>query len=158
MANTYSQLYVQMIFAVKYRQSLITWETKSRIEQYICGIAANNHCKPISIYCNPDHVHLFVSMKPKVSCSEVVQRIKSGTSLFINQNHLLANHFEWQTGFGAFSYGKSQTDAVCKYIQNQSEHHKKVSFRDEYFAFLKAFEVEYDTKYLFNPVSELTGY
>ena len=123
---------------------------KSRIEQYICGIAANNHCKPISIYCNPDHVHLFVSMKPKVSCSDVIQKIKSGTSLFINQHHLLTNHFEWQTGFGAFSYGKSQTDVVCKYIQNQQYHHRKVSFEDEYIALLKAFEVEYNTQYLFD--------
>ena len=153
MANTYSQLYVQIVFAVKYRQSLITPEAKSRIEQYICGIAANNHCKPFSIYCNPDHTHLFVSMKPKVSCSEVVQRIKSGTSSFINQNHLLPYHFEWQTGFGAFSYGKSQTDAVCKYIQNQSNHHKKVSFRNEYIALLKAFEVEHDDQFLFDWLS-----
>ena len=150
MANTYSQLYIQLIFAVKHRQSLVTPEIKSRVEQYICGIAGNNHCKPISIYCNPDHVHLFVSMKPKVSCSEVVQKIKSGTSLFINQNQLLPYHFEWQTGFGAFSYGKSQKNAVCQYIQNQQTHHEKVSFRDEYIALLKVFEIEYDERYIFD--------
>ncbi|MDR1938917.1 MAG: IS200/IS605 family transposase [Tannerellaceae bacterium] len=150
MANTYSQLYVQMIFAVKYRHSLISSENKSRIEQYICGVASNIDCKPLSIYCNPDHVHLFVSMKPKISCSEAIQKIKSSTTLFINRNGLMKNHFEWQTGFGVFSYGKSQTDAVCNYIKNQGEHHRHTTFREEYIALLKAFEVEYDEKYLFD--------
>jgi hypothetical protein len=89
-------------------------------------------------------------MKPKISCSEIAQKIKSGVSLFINKNHLTQRHFEWQTGFGAFSYGKSQIDAVCKYIQKQKEHHHKVSFREEYIALLKAFEVEYDERYLFD--------
>jgi REP element-mobilizing transposase RayT len=139
-----------MVFAVKYRHSLISPVNKPRIEQYICGIASNMGCNPISIYCNPDHVHLFVSIKPKISCSEAVQKIKSCTTHFINKNKLMTNHFEWQTGFGVFSYGKSQTNAVCKYIENQVEHHRKVCFREEYLAFLKAFEVEYDEQYLFD--------
>jgi REP element-mobilizing transposase RayT len=150
MANTFSQLYVQLIFAVKYHHSLISPENKSRVEQYICGIASNIDCQPLSIYCNPDHVHLLVSMKPKISCSEAIQKIKSNTTQFINSNGLMKNHFEWQTGFGAFSYGKSQTEAVYKYIQNQGEHHKKVTFREEYIALLKVFDVEYDEKYLFD--------
>ena len=150
MANTYSQLYVQMIFAVKHRQSQIIPENKSRIEQYICGTASNIGCNPLSIYCNPDHVHLFVSTIPNISCSTTIQKIKSSVSQFINTNHLTQSHFEWQTGFGAFSYGKSQIDAVCKYILNQQAHHKKVSFKEEYIALLKAFDVKYDEKYLFD--------
>ena len=150
MANTYSQLYVQMIFAVKYRQSLVTPDIKSRIEQYICGIAENNHCKPIAVYCNPDHVHLLIGMKPKTSCSEVMRKIKAGTSFLINQNHLLPHHFEWQTGFGAFSYGRSQINAVCQYIQNQQIHHEKVSFKHEYITMLNAFDVEHDEQYIFD--------
>ncbi|MDO9635172.1 MAG: IS200/IS605 family transposase [Paludibacter sp.] len=149
MANTYTQLYVQLVFAVKHREALITPEIKNRVEQYICSIASNHKCKPISVFCNPDHTHLFLSMKPDVTCSSIVQKIKSSTSLFINNNHLAKTHFEWQTGFGAFSYAKSQTDAVCKYIMNQEAHHKKVFFREEYMKMLKAFEVEYKEDYLF---------
>ncbi|MDD4427902.1 MAG: IS200/IS605 family transposase [Paludibacter sp.] len=149
MANTYTQLYVQLVFAVKNRESLIRPEIKSRVEQYMSSITQNHKCKPLSIFCNQDHTHLLLSMKPDVSCSSIVQKIKSATSLFINSNQLIRTHFEWQTGFGAFSYGKSQVDAVCKYILNQETHHKKVSFREEYMELLKAFEVEYQDSYLF---------
>ena len=149
MANTYSQLYTQLVFAVKYRQALIAPEIKPRVEQYMCGIVTNCDCKPLAIYCNPDHTHLFVSMKPKISCSELVQKVKGSTSHFINQNHLTDKHFEWQVGFGAFSYGKSQINAVCHYIQNQAQHHSTASFKDEYIELLKIFGVEYDEKYLF---------
>jgi REP element-mobilizing transposase RayT len=150
MANTYAQLYPQLVFAVKHRQVLILPEIKTRIEQYICGIAANCDCKPLAIYCNPDHTHLFVSMKPKISCSEAMQIIKSSSSLFINQNNLTETHFEWQTGFGAFSYSKSQTDAVCQYIWNQKKHHEQVSFKDEYLTILQKAGVDYDDRYLFD--------
>jgi REP element-mobilizing transposase RayT len=124
MANTYTQL----VFAVKHRQALIMPDSNPRIEQYMCGIVSNCECKTYAIYCNPDHTHLFVSMKPKISCSELVQKVKSSTSLFINENRLTETHFEWQVGFGAFSYGRSQIDDVCKYILNQKAHHEKVPY------------------------------
>ncbi len=129
---------------------MIMPENKSRIEQYMCGIVSNCECKPISIYCNPDHTHLFVSMKPKISCSELAQKVKGSTSHFINENHLTESHFEWQVGFGAFSYGKSQTDNVVRYILNQKQHHETVSFKDEYLSLLEKFEIEYDEQYLFD--------
>jgi REP element-mobilizing transposase RayT len=149
MANTYTQLYIQLVFAVKNRESLIRPEIKYRVEQYISSIAQNHKCRLMSIFCNPDHTHLFLSIKPDVSCSSIVQKIKSSTSLFINSNQLIRTHFEWQTGFGAFSYGKSQVNAVCKYILNQETHHMKVSFREEYLELLKAFDVDYRESYLF---------
>ena len=150
MANTFTQLYVQMVFAVKNRQSLILPENKARIEQYICGIASNIYCDPVSIYCNPDHTHLLVSIKPVVSTANAIRDIKSFSSRFINENRLAKGHFEWQTGYGAFSYGKSQISKVKNYIDNQCEHHKKRSFKDEYVALLEAFEIEYDERYLFD--------
>ena len=150
MANTFTQLYVQMVFAVKNRQSLILPENKERIERYICGIASKIHCHPISIYCNPDHTHLLVSIKPTTSIANAVRDIKSFSSRFINENGLVKGHFEWQTGYGAFSYGKSQVSKVKAYIENQYYHHKERSFSVEYIALLKAFEIEYDDRFLFD--------
>jgi REP element-mobilizing transposase RayT len=134
MANSYTQLYVQTIFAVKNRQSLIIPEVKDKIEKYICGIVSNIKCKPISIYCNPDHVHLLVSIKPVVSIANAIRDIKSFSSRYINENHLVKGHFEWQTGYGAFSYGQSRIEAVKAYIANQHNHHKERSFREEQYA------------------------
>lgn len=150
MANTYTQLYIQVVFAVKNQKNTIPTFNKERVEQYICGIAENIKCAPISIYCNPDHVHFLFSLHPSISVSDTVRDIKSFSSRFINDNKLTNGHFEWQTGFGAFSYGRSQVNDVCAYIQNQSEHHKKVTFKDEYKAFLKAFDIEFNEEYLFD--------
>jgi len=150
MANSYTQLYVQMVFAVKYRQSLIVPEVKDRIEKYICGIASNIKCKPISIYCNPDHLHLLVSIKPVVSVADAIRDMKSFSSRYINENRLVKGHFEWQTGYGAFSYGQSQVEGVKAYIANQYNRHKKQSFKEEYLALLAAFQVDYDETYLFD--------
>ena len=150
MANSYTQLYVQIVFAVKNRQSLIIPEAKDKIEKYICGIASNIKCKPISIYCNPDHVHLLVSIKPVVCIANAIRDIKSFSSRYINENHLIKEHFEWQTGYGAFSYGQSQVEAVKDYIANQYNHHKKQNFKEEYLALLVAFRVDYENSYLFD--------
>jgi len=150
MANTFTQLYVQTVFAVKNRQSLILQENKVRIEQYICGIASNIKCDPISIYCNPNHTHLLISIKPVVCIADIIRDIKSFSSRFINENQLVKGHFEWQTGYGAFSYGKSQISQVKVYIENQYHHHKKRSFKDEYVNLLKLFDIEYDERYLFD--------
>jgi REP element-mobilizing transposase RayT len=150
MANSFTQLYVQMVFAVKNRQSLILPENKDKIEKYICGIASNVKCKPISIYCNPDHVHLLASIKPVVCIADVIRDIKSFSSRYINESHLVREHFEWQTGYGAFTYGQSQVDTVKAYIANQYNHHEKKTFKEEYLALLKAFQIEYDERYVFD--------
>jgi REP element-mobilizing transposase RayT len=150
MANTFTQLYVQMVFAVKNRQSLILDENKDKIEKYIWGIASNIKCNPISIYCNPDHVHLLVSIKPVVRIVDAIRDIKSFSSRYINENQLTGKHFEWSTGYGAFTYGQLQISRLKTYIENQYEHHKKRSFKDEYIALLRAFEIDYDETYLFD--------
>ena len=150
MANSFSQLYVQVVFSVKNRQSLILSENRIKIEKYICGIASNVKCKPISIYCNPDHTHLLASIKPVSCVSDIIRDIKSFSSRYINENRLAKSHFEWQTGYGAFSYGQSQVEQVKAYIGNQYNHHKKMTFKDEYISLLKAFWIDYDDNYLFD--------
>ena len=150
MANSYTQLYVQMVFAVKNRKSLILPESREKIEKYICGIASNIKCNPISIYCNPDHTHLLVSIKPVTCIADAIRDIKSFSCRHINESRLTKSHFEWQTGYGAFSYGQSQIDRVKAYIGNQYNHHKKKTFREEYIALLKAFRIDYDDSYLFD--------
>lgn len=148
MANTYTQLYIQFVFAVKDRQSIIPEVNRKRVEQYICALVSNRRCQLIAIHCNPDHVHLFIALHKSITIVALMQEIKSLSSSFINKNQLSKGHFEWQTGYGAFSYGQSQIDAVCKYIDNQPIHHKNKSFREEYLALLKAFEIEYDERYV----------
>jgi len=150
MANSFTQLYVQMVFAVKNRQSLIFGENKDRIEKYICGIAENIKCDPIKIFCNPDHTHLLVSMKPVVSIANAIELKNTFSSRFINENRLMKSRFEWQTGYGAFTYGQSQINQLKEYIANQGNHHKKRKFKDEYIALLEAFEIDYDETYLFD--------
>lgn len=150
MANTYTQLYIQLIFAVKHQQAVIHENNRERIEKYICGITKNLNCKPISIYCNPNHIHLLLSVHPSICLSAAVRDIKSFSSRFINENQLVGGHFKWQRGYGAFSYSQSQIEKVKNYIANQKEHHRKITFKEEYISLLKAFEIEYDEKYVFD--------
>ena len=149
MPNTYTQIYVQIIFAVQDRQTLISEKIREKLEKYICGIVSNKKSKPLAIYCNPDHTHILIGLHPSVSISDIARDIKSNSSKWINENKWIMGKFHWQEGFGAFTYSKSQIDAVVRYILNQPEHHKKTSFKDEYINFLKKFEIEYDEKYLF---------
>lgn len=149
MPNTYSQIYIQIVFAVKGRESLVSNIHREELHKYITGIVQNRGQKMLSIFCMPDHVHLLVGLKPSISISDLVRDIKAGSSNFINQQHWVKGKFNWQEGFGAFSYSKSQIDTVIKYILSQEEHHKKTTFREEYFDFLKKFEIDYDEKYLF---------
>lgn len=149
MPNTYSQIYVQIVFAVKGRQNLILKQHREELQKYITGIVQNREQKMLSVFCMPDHSHLLVGMKPSVSISDLVRDIKAGSSNFINDRQWITGKFNWQEGFGAFSYSRSHIDSVIKYILNQEEHHKKKSFREEYIEFLKKFEVIYDEKYLF---------
>lgn len=149
MANTYTQIYVQIIFAVKGRQNLIVEKYREDIEKYICGIIKNNQSKPLAIYCNPDHIHVLIGIHPSHSISDMARDIKANSSKWINEQNFIRGIFQWQEGYGAFSYSKSQIDAVCKYIINQPSHHHKNSFREEYLFLLQKYEIEYDEKYLF---------
>jgi putative transposase len=150
MANTYTQLLIQVVFAVKGRQNLILEKNREPIEKSICGIISNKKSKPLAIYCNPDHCHVLVGLHPTVSVSQFVSDIKANSSKWINEQKLVSREFEWQDGYGAFSYAKSQLDIVVKYILNQPIHHRRFTFREEYLDFLKKFEIEYDEKYLFD--------
>jgi len=150
MANTYTQILVQIVFAVQGRQNLISEKHRERIEKYICGIISNKKSKPLAIYCNPDHCHVLIGLHPSVSISEMARDIKAISSKWINENKWVMGKFSWQEGYGAFTYGRSQLDQVVKYIRNQPEHHRKKTFREEYMNFLQKFEIEYDAKYLFD--------
>jgi putative transposase len=149
MANTYTQIYIQFVFAVKYREGMIDVSFKEELYHYISGIVHNNNHKLIAINGMPDHIHIFIGMKPTQSISDLMQDIKGSSSKWINEKKFLKSRFEWQGGYGAFSYAKSQLDAVIKYIVNQENHHKKKTFREEYLEFLKVFAVEYDERYIF---------
>ena len=150
MANTYSQIYIQIVFAVKGRTNLIKEENREELHKFITAIVSNRDQKLLSIFAMPDHVHILIGMKPNLSLSDLVRDIKAGSSKFINDNKWISTKFNWQEGFGAFSYSKSHLDNVVKYILNQKEHHKKQTFKDEYLSFLEKFEIEYDEKYLFD--------
>jgi len=149
MANTYTQLYIQIVFSVKGRENLIKESFRDELEKIICGIISKQNCKTYAIYCNPDHTHLFVGIHPTISVSKLMEQVKSGSSNWLNSKQYIVEKFSWQDGYGAFSYSKSHIDKVVKYVLNQSEHHKKQSFRDEYVSFLNKFEMDYNPKYLF---------
>jgi putative transposase len=150
MANTYTQLLTQLVFAVQGRENMLDQSIRERIEKYMCGCINNLKSKPLAIYCMPDHVHILIGQDPSVSLSKLVQEIKTSTTHFINNERLIKHKFSWQEGYGAFSYSKSQLDVVVKYILNQPLHHKKKTFREEYIEFLAKFEIEYKSEYLFN--------
>ncbi len=149
MPNTYTQIYLQFVFAIKYRDKVIQSSWKDKLYQYITGIIQNNGHKLIIINGMPDHLHIFIGMKPNQSVSDLLQDIKRSSSIWINENKFIKGKFEWQEGYGAFSYSKSQIKNVIAYIENQEEHHKKESFREEYIDFLQKFEIAYDEKYIF---------
>lgn len=149
MPGTFSQIYIQIIFAVKGRESLIYSDWEERLYQYITGIVRGKEQKMIAINGMPDHIHIFIGMKPSCCLSDLVREIKKASNEFINENKLSNFRFSWQEGYGAFSYSHSQIDNVVKYIMNQKQHHRKVSFREEYVDFLKKFEIEHDDTFLF---------
>ena len=148
MPNTYSQLYIQIVFAVQGRKSFINELFREELQKYISGIISEQKQKLLAVYCMPDHVHIFLSMKPNLAISNLVRDIKSNSTTFL-KNKNLVNEFSWQEGFGAFSYSKSQSKNVIGYVLNQPEHHRKRTFREEYLEFLNKFEIEYNEKYLF---------
>ncbi len=149
MANTYSKIYIQIVFSVKGRQSLIQNEWKEELYKYICGIINGNEQKVYAIGGVADHLHILISIKPNIAISDLVRDIKANSSKWVNEKRFVNCKFHWQEGFGAFSYAQSQIDTVIAYINNQEMHHQKRTFKDEYLDLLQKFNVKYDEKYLF---------
>ncbi|MBP6810543.1 MAG: IS200/IS605 family transposase [Saprospiraceae bacterium] len=150
MANTYHQIHIQTVFAVKFREGLILPKFRQELFGYIGQTINDLGHKTLIINGVADHVHCFFGLYPKQSLSDLMQKVKSNASGWINEQKFLEHRFEWQKGFGAFSYAKSQVNAVYKYVQNQEAHHKKRTFRAEYLEFLQKFEIEHDEKYIFH--------
>lgn len=148
MANTYSQIYIHVIFSVKGRENLIVNQWKDDLYKYITGIIRNKNQKLIIINGMPDHLHLLIGLKPDKSLSDLVRDIKNNSTNFINEKSFVKGKFSWQEGFGSFSYSDSQLDLIVNYIRNQETHHKKKTFKEEYIEILEKFKIEYDIKYL----------
>lgn len=149
MASTYSQIYIQYVFAVKGRVNLLKRPWRDEVFKYISGIIKGKNQKAIIVNGMADHVHAFVGLKPAMPVSDLIRDIKNNSTNFINEQKFIKGKFEWQEGYGAFSYSHSQMNHVYNYIINQEAHHQKKTFKEEYFDFLKRFEIEYDEKYLF---------
>jgi putative transposase len=154
MANTYTQIYIHVVFAVSGRQSLLENKHNDELQKYIAGIISGQNQKLISINNMPDHMHMLIGLRPDLSLSELMRDIKANSSKFINERRWCAGKFSWQEGFGAFSCSRSQLGTVIRYIENQQEHHARKTFREEYIEFLDKFEVEYDTRYIFKTTDE----
>ena len=150
MANTYTQLLIQFVFAVKNRETIIKENIRLHLEKYISGIVQNKQHKLLAIYCMPDHCHVLVGLHPAQSISDLAKDIKANSSKWLNEQTYFRSKFNWQEGYGAFSYSKSQLNTVVNYILQQQEHHKKKTFKEEYVEFLQKFNVEYDQQYLFD--------
>jgi REP element-mobilizing transposase RayT len=147
--GTFTQLYIQLVFSPKHRDRLLIEQYRPRIFEYLSGITTNLGHKSIIINGVSDHVHLFLGLNPKISISETVKELKRSSSIFINERRFFHEKFEWQEGYGGFSYGKSQVENVYNYILNQEKHHQKRTFREEYLEFLKKYEIEFEEQYLF---------
>ncbi len=147
--STFSQIYIQIVFAVKGRNSLIMPSWEEELFKYITGIVQNKNQKMLAISGTKDHIHFLIGMKPSCCLSYLVREIKKSSNSFVNEKKFVKFKFDWQEGFGAFSYSHSALDNVIAYIQNQKDHHKKKSFREEYVDFLMKFKIKYKEEYLF---------
>ena len=152
MANTYTQIHIQAVFAVQNRKSLIDKKWENELYKYITGIIQNHDHKLLQINGMADHIHVFFGMRPTQSISELLKIIKGDSSKWINESGFLKQKFSWQAGYGAFSYGKLQVPNVIRYIQNQKEHHKKKTFIQEYTEYLEAFKIDFDDRYIFKSI------
>lgn len=149
MANTYHQIYLQTVFAVKYRKALLHEEWRSNVLGVIGNLINESNCKTLIVNGVEDHVHCLIGLKPVVSVSELMKAVKAKSSKYINDRNLTAHRFEWQDGYGVFSYSRSQIDNVYHYIKDQQAHHQKLSFREEYINLLEEFRISYDEQYIF---------
>ena len=152
MANTYTQIHLQCVAAVKFRMALIDSTWKERLHQYITGIVQSRNHKMIAINSMPDHLHFMIGLRPEQSVSDLMQVVKGESSEWINDHRLSRSKFRWQEGYGAFSYSKSDIPNVANYIHNQEEHHRKKTFLEEYEELLKEFDIEFDERYIFKPL------
>jgi len=150
MANTFTQIYIQTVFAVSGRMSLIHPDFKEDLHKYITGIVRNQGQKLISINGMPDHLHILIGLKPSMSLADLVRDIKADSSTYINKNRWVRGKFTWQEGYGAFSYGHSQLDRIIRYIQNQEKHHRRRTFKSEYLTLLRKFDIVFEDKYVFD--------
>ncbi len=150
MPGTYSQIYIQIVFAVRGRENLISRNWKDDLYKYMSGIITNKGQKSIIVNGTSDHIHIFVGLRPSMAISDLVRDVKNNSSNFINANKLVKGKFIWQEGYGAFSYAHSQIEQVYKYILNQEQHHHRKTFKEEYVDFLQKFGIEYNEKYLFD--------
>ena len=150
MAGTFSQIYIQAVFAVQGRDNLLNKKWRNEVFKYMFGIIKGKKQKPIIINGLADHVHVFFGLKPVMAISDLIRDIKNNSTNFINDKKFVRGEFSWQEGYGVFSYSHSHVDSVYQYILNQETHHKKKTFKEEYIEFLKKFEIEYNEKYLFN--------
>lgn len=155
MANTYSQINIHAIFSVKGRENLLLENFRHSLFKYISGILKNNNQFPLAVNGHLDHVHVFFELKPATSISEVIKLVKTNSSKWINKNKYLNGHFEWQLGYGAFSYSKSQRNKVINYIMNQEDHHRKSTFKEEYLKMLNDLDIKYNDNYLFDFYEDL---
>ncbi len=149
MAGTFSQVYIQLVFAVKFRENLLRKQWREEVFKYMAGIIRTKEQKPIIINGVGDHVHLFIGLKPSMRISDIARDVKNNTSKFISDNNYVRGRFSWQEGYGAFSYSHSHIDAVYNYINNQEEHHRKRTFKEEYHSLLDKFNIPYKDEYLF---------
>lgn len=150
MAGTFSQIYIQVVFAVQGRANLIDKSLKDDLHKYIAGIIKGKDQKSIIVNGMPDHIHAFIGLRPVMGISDLVRDIKNNSSNFINSNKFVKGKFSWQEGYGAFSYSHSHIKNVYDYILNQELHHKTLTFKEEYIEFLKKFNIDYSEKYLFD--------
>jgi putative transposase len=155
MANTYSQIYVQVVFAVEGRQSLIPPACNDQLQKYITGIVSAHKQKLIAINNMQDHMHILLGLNPDLALSDLMRAIKAGSSGFINRERWVLGRFGWQEGFGAFSYSRSQLGTVIRYIENQQKHHAKKTFLEEYKQLLEKFGIQYDQRYVFKQIEPL---
>lgn len=151
MANTYSQIHIQAVFAVEGRQSLICRENKEELQKYLTGIITERKQKLLAVHCMPDHTHILIGLRPSMALSDLVHDVKIASTNFVNEKKWVMGRFSWQEGFGAFSYGHSQLSRIIQYIRNQEQHHAKLTFREEYVRFLERYEIEHDERYIFKP-------
>ena len=149
MGNTYTQIHIQSVFTVQNRVCIIRKAWKDELYKYITSIIQSNGHKVLAINGMPDHIHAFIGLRPSISVSDLARDVKNNSSNFINDRNWVKGKFSWQSGFGAFSYSRSQIEKVYNYILNQENHHKKKTFKEEYLELLKKFEIEYNEKYLF---------
>ena len=158
MANTYTQIYLQIVFAVKHREALIQKSWKENLHAYITGIVQTQGHKMLSINSMPDHIHLLIGYDPALLLPDLVEHIKTASNKFIKTNRFSKSPFAWQRGYGAFSYSRSQIPKVGRYIENQEEHHRKKAFREEYLSLLQKFDVAYDERYVFQFFDDVRGW